>query len=292
MLFGKFKPKMLEKWQANPPKAAKFYKLRQNMTDEELLQTADFAWEQDWPLDWLSQLPDAAAEALLLDCWPAGTPDKQKTVLSRAVAMLKEPTRLPHAKALLQKLGDSHILNQLLPVALSHGEATAGTYPAELLCELLSPWREQTGRLLLIVLPDLSEPGKLLAIELCGLLKPDCAPDILHKALRDPWGEVRLLAAKTAGILPPQLLVEFLAPALNDRFDTVRTAACETLGLHAGASGIPTLRRLKEADDSWAVKSMCSKFVTRWEKALAEQLLVDESALLLKDVENEITDEN
>lgn len=287
MLFGKFKTKMLDKWQVTPPKAAKFLKLRQNMTDEELLQTADFAWEHDWPLTWLAALPDAAAEALLLDCWSAGTPDKQKTVLSRAVTMLKSPATLPHAKALLQKLNDEHLLNQLLPTALSHNDAAAGTFTPELLCELLAPWREQTGRLLMIVLPDLSEPGKLLAIRLCGLLKPACAGDFLHNALLDPWEEVRVLAAKTAGILPGDILVEFLAPALQDRFDTVRAAACQTLGLYAGSCAIPTLRHIKEADTSWAVKSMCSKFVTRWENALAEQLLLDESELLLQDAEGD-----
>lgn len=285
MLFGKFKTKMLDKWQAAPPKAAKFLKLRQNMNADELLLTADFAWEHDWPLNWLAALPEPACEELLLDCWAAGTPDKQKAVLAKAVAMLKDRTTLPHAKRLLLRLNDEHLLNQLLPTALSHTEAAAGTFAPELLCELLEPWREQTGRLLLIVLPDLSEPGKLQAIRLCGLLKPACAGDILHNALLDPWEAVRVLAAKTSGILPGEILVEFLTPALADRFDTVRSAACETLGLYAGASGIPMLRKMKERDKSWAVKSMCSKFVTKWENALAEQLRLDESELLLQDAE-------
>lgn len=286
MLFGKFKPQMLDKWQTHPPTAAKFHKLRQNMTADELLQTADFAWEHNWPLGWLDALPNAACEALLLDCWPAATPDKQKELLGRAVELLKKPASCPHVKALLQKLNDVHLLNQLLPCALSHAEAAQGSFAPELLCELLLPWKEQTGRLLLIVLQDLSEPGKLLAVRLCGMLNPGCAADLLHNALIDPWENVRVLAAQTAGILPAEILPDFLAPATTDRCDTVRTAACQTLGLHAGSHAIPTLRRLKANDTSWAVKSMCSKYITRWEKALAEQLYLDESELLLKDAKN------
>lgn len=286
MLFGKFKPQMLDKWQTNPPTAAKFYKLRQNMTADELLQTADFAWEHDWPLSWLDALPNPTCEALLLDCWPAATPDKQKALLVAAVELLKKPASCPHVKALLKKLDDVHLLNQLLPCALSHAEAAKGSFAPELLYELLAPWREQTGRLLLIVLQDLSEPGKLLAVRLCGLLKPGCAADLLHNALLDPWENVRVLAAQTACILPGEILPEFLAPATTDRCDTVRTAACQTLGLYAGSAAIPTLRRLKAKDTSWAVKSMCTRYITQWETALTEQLYLDESELLLKDAEN------
>lgn len=292
MLFGKFKPKMLDKWLAQPPKSAKLLKLRQNMTAEELTQTADFAWEQDWPQNWLSELPDPSAEALLVDCWADGTPDKQKAVLSRAIAMLKTPTTATTAKNLLTRLDDDYMLNLLLPTALSHSEAAAESYPAELLAELLVSRKEQTGRLLLMIFPDLSEPGKLLAIELCGLLMPTNAADLLHHALLDPWENVRVLAAKTAGILQPEILVSFLAPALRDRCDTVRTAACETLGKYAGADAIPTLRKIKEADRSWTVKSMCTQFVTRWENALAEQIRLDEGELFLQDAEGAADAEN
>lgn len=292
MLFGKFKPKMLDKWLTQPPKTAKLLKLRQNMTAEELTLTADFAWEQDWQQNWLNELPDPAAESLLLDCWANGTPDKQKALLTRAIAMLKTPSTVNTAKNLLHKLNDDHMLNLLLPTALSHTEAAAGSYSAELLCELLLERKEQTGRLLMMVLPDLSEPGKLLAIKLCGLLMPTNAADILHHALLDPWEEVRVLAAKTAGILQPEILTSFLAPALRDRCDTVRTAACETLGKYAGADAIPTLRRIKDADRSWTVKSMCSQFITGWENALAEQIRLDEGELYLQDTEGLADDKN
>lgn len=280
----KFKPKMLEQWRTAPPKTAKLLKLRQNMAADELLLTADFAWEQAWPLSWAEQLQDEAACKLLVDCWAEGRADMQKQVLDSAIAKLKDKATRDCALNLLLTLDDERLPKELLPIALSHTEAANGTYSVDLLAKLLGPQKEQTGRLLLIVFPDLSEPGKLLAIELVRKLTPQNAAEFLHHALNDPWEEVRMCAAKAAGILNPDMLVEFLAMSLNDRADTVRTAVCETLGLYAGAKAIPTLRAVKDTDKSWTVKSMCSQFITRWENALEEQIRLDEGALFLQDI--------
>lgn len=285
MLFqAKFKPSMLEKWRVNPPKHHKLAKMRRNMTGEERQLTAAFAWEQGWPKEWLAMLPDDTAAELLADCWAAGDVAAQKAVLSGAINLLKrDRAHRSAACQLLRQLADEHTVNLLLAAALSYNEAALGSFSAELLCDILSPWREQTGRALLILFADLSRPAKKLALQLCGLLKPANAAAILAPALTDEDEAVRALSAKTAGILPPESLPGFLSPALADKADAVRTAACETLGLHAGVAAIPLLRRMFDTDEAWTVKSMCSSFISKWENALAEQIRIDEGELFLKD---------
>lgn len=285
MLFGaKFKPSMLDKWRAKPPKISKLQKMRSTMSAEERQLVNALAWEQGWPASWLALLPDTAAAELLAECYPAGEPDRQKELLGKAVALLKQPEpRRNAAKNLLLALADERLVSLLLAAAFSPAEARAQSFPAELLCQLLTPWREQTGRALLLTLPDLSADGKLLAVRLCGLLKPGNAAEILHCALTGQPEELRVLAAKTAGILSAEGLLDFLTPALADEAAAVRAAACETLGLYAGVPAIPTLRQMQEQDEAWTVKSMCSSFISKWENKLAEQIRLDEGELFLRD---------
>lgn len=283
MLFDtKFKPKMLDKWRSAPPKAAKLQKLRQNMTPDELALTANFAWEHNWPELWLNNLTEPAAAALLADCWPAGSAADRKNLLEQAINLLKQADHQAAAKQLLLQLKDERTLNLLLPAAFSAAGKT-NCFSPQLLCELLAPWREQTGRVLQAVFAELGTPGKLLALELGGLLIPANTAALLKPGLRDTAEEVRILAAKTAAVLPADTLIDFLAPALGDTAPTVRTAACETIGRCCRANGIPTLRQMLATDDAWTVKSMCSSFVSKWEQELAEQIRLDEGQLFLRD---------
>lgn len=283
MLFGGYKPAMLAKWRNNPPAAAKLASLWPRMSEGERREVASCAWEQGWPGEWLSSLAAPAAYNMLAAFWPYAAAEVRKPVLAQAVRRLGDDAK-QHA-LLLRLLGELH------------DEATPGLYLAAALfapekydvtdaAAVLEPWREACGAVLAGRFGGMPAAARQWAVRLAGGLKSQGTAQVLAAALIDPDEDIRVLAAKTvqaSRLCEGKELLAFLAPALADGSPNVRMAACETLGLSGGTAAIPELRRILAADSAWQVKAMCSSFIGRWEKQLAEEILRDEGELYLKD---------
>lgn len=283
MLFGGYKPAMLEKWRTKPPAAAKLAKFWQKMSEDERAEAAACGWAQHWPEGWLDNISDPAAYEMLAAFWPYAAPGARKPLLALAVRRLAGNTR-QHA-LLLRLLGELHDEDTpglLLAAALSDPDK----YEVNEAAVLLAPWREACGAVLAGRFAAMPEAARHWAVCFAGELKSGGTARVLSAALTDEAEAIRVLAAKTvqtSQLCEGEELLAFIAPALADTSPNVRMAACETLGLSGGTAAIPELRRILAADAAWQVKAMCSSFIDRWEKRLAEDILRDEGELYLKD---------
>ena len=283
MLFGGYTPAMLEKWRITPPAAAKLVKMWLKMGENERSEAAACAWEQGWPEQWLDNISDQAAYKMLTAVWPYADAATRKPLLSLAVRRLggdsKQHTLL---LCLLTELHDDDTPGLLLAAAFSEPDKYDVTEAAA----LLAPWQEACGMALAVRFADMPPAARRWTVRLSGELKSGGTLRVLEAALIDAEADIRVLAAKTvqtSHLCKGEDLLDFLAPALADVLPNVRMAACETLGLLGGTAAIPTLRRILAADTAWQVKAMCSSFIDRWEKRLAEDILRDEGELYLKD---------
>ncbi len=283
MLFGGYKPAMLAKWRNNPPAAAKLAKFWRKMSENERAEAAACGWEQGWPEQWLAGLADSAAYNMLLAFWPYVAAETRKPVLALAVRRLGgDPRQRALLLRLLGELHDEDTPGLLLAAALSEPDR----YDVRDAAAILEPWREACGAVLAGRFGGMPRAARRWAVQFAGELKSGGTARVLAAALIDADEDIRELSAKTVQtcrLCAGEELLGFLAPALADASPNVRMAACETLGLSGGTAAIPTLRRILAQDAAWQVKAMCSSFIDRWEKRLAEDILRDEGELYLKD---------